>query len=63
MIEIIEKISEEYDGETNLLHMISYEANLLKSQFQLNLRDKMYFDFYKISKSIKRVSKRLSNLH
>ena len=59
MINILENASQEYDLGSN----IDFEAYCAICKNAKEERNKLYFDFYKISKSITRVKNRIINLH
>ena len=54
--------SEYFDNEISLSKRLNYEAEMLN---RINLKEYMqskYFDYYQISKSIRKIKRRLSNL-
>jgi len=56
---ILENTSQEYDSILNI-HFEAYCSICKQAQVE---RNKLYLDFYKISKSIKRVKNSIINLH
>ena len=55
-------VSEYFDSEISLSKRLNYEAEMLN---RINLKEYMqskYFDYYQISKSIRKIKRRLSNL-
>ena len=58
-----ELFSQMYDNELYLAKRIKVEAILAKSEFYSEIANESYFDFYTISKSIKRVVNKLFIQH
>lgn len=63
MFEILEKISQEYDNEEKINARIKFEALCSISNDLCKKCSQNYFVFYLISKSIKRVKRKISTLY
>ena len=63
MNEIIEKISADYDLSLNASDKLYFEAKLAVSDELKKVYSIHYFDFYLITKSIKKVHRKVANLY
>lgn len=58
-----EIMSAKYDNEINISQNLSFEAFCASSNKMQKIAEKSFFDFYTITKSIKRVINKISILH
>lgn len=63
MDNIFDVISEDYDSELKESQKISFEAYLAIAKKERHLASELFFSFYKISSSIKKVRTKIANLY
>lgn len=63
MVNIFDVISEDYDSELKESQKISFEAYLAIAKKERLLASELFFSFYKISSSIKKVRTKIANLY